>query len=172
MPTTHSSIPTKYQTVYIAESEKKGFHSGSLRFSYSPYENENPGPGSYNIGKGANTDSVSFSSKGTGGFPSKVPRISCIRPVRNPAPNSYYIKGSLFSKKDFNKSNSSMFHQPIALKVEDTKHKTPAPNQYNASIHFCYSNNNISAHAAFISGTKRDTMQLNPWRGPSPCKFW
>ncbi|XP_066431190.1 O(6)-methylguanine-induced apoptosis 2 isoform X2 [Eleutherodactylus coqui] len=134
-------------------------------------ENENPGPGSYNIGQGANTDSVSFSSKGTGGFPSKVPRISCIRPVRNPAPNSYYIKGSLFSKKDFNKSNSSMFHQPIALKVEDTKHKTPAPNQYNASIHFCHSNNNISAHAAFISGTKRDTMQLNPWRGPSPCHY-
>ncbi|XP_056413027.1 O(6)-methylguanine-induced apoptosis 2 isoform X2 [Hyla sarda] len=170
MPTP-SSIPTKYQTVYIPESEKKGFNSRSLRFSYSLKQNENPGPGSYNVGKGPNTYSVSHSSKGTGGFPSKVPRTSRNRAVRSPAPNSYNIQGSVFSKKDFSKSYSSMFHQPIAVKVENTKHKMPAPNQYNVSINFCHPNNNVSAHAAFVSGTKRDAIQMNTLKGPSPCHY-
>lgn len=171
MPTTPSSIPTKYQTVYIADSEKKGFNSKSLRFSYGLSQNENPGPGTYNVGKGPNNDSVSFSSKGTGGFPSKVSRVSRIRAVYTPAPNSYNIQGSLFSKKDFNKCNSSVFHQPIATKVEDIKHKTPAPNQYNVSVNFCHPKNNVSAHASFVSGTKRDAIQLKNVKGPSPCHY-
>ncbi|XP_044144039.1 O(6)-methylguanine-induced apoptosis 2 [Bufo gargarizans] len=171
MSTAPSSIPTKYQTVYIAESEKKGFNSGSLRFSCSLSQNENPGPGSYNVGKGPNADNVSLSSKGTGGFPSRVSRNSRVRAARSPAPNSYYVQGSLLSKKDFNKSNSSMFHQPVALKVEDTKQKTPAPNQYDVSLHFCHPNNNVSAHAAFVSGTKRDSIQLKTLKGPSPCHY-
>ncbi|KAM4048035.1 O(6)-methylguanine-induced apoptosis 2 isoform 1-T2 [Anomaloglossus baeobatrachus] len=171
MPTSTSSIPTKYQTVYIPESEKKGFNSKSLRFSYSLNQNEHPGPGSYNVGKGLNTDSVSYSTKGTGGFPSGVSRTARIRAGRTPAPNSYNIPGSLFSKKDFNNSNSSMFHQPIAIKVEDTKHPTPAPNQYEVSIDFCHPSNNVSAHAAFISGTKRDAIQLTTLKGPSPCHY-
>ncbi|KAG8588198.1 hypothetical protein GDO81_005903 [Engystomops pustulosus] len=170
MPST-SSIPTKYQTVYIAESEKKGFNSRSMRFSYSLNQNENPGPGSYNVENGPNIDSVSFSSKGTGGFPSRVCRVSRVRTAPTPAPNSYNIQDSLFSKKDFNTSNSSMFHHPIAIKVEDTKHKTPAPNQYDASTHLCHPSNSVSAHAAFVSGTKRDTIQLNHFKGPSPCHY-
>ncbi|XP_069827378.1 O(6)-methylguanine-induced apoptosis 2 isoform X2 [Dendropsophus ebraccatus] len=133
--------------------------------------NENPGPGSYNVGKGPKTDSVSYSVKGTGGFPSRVPRSSRIRALRSPAPNSYDVQGSLFSKKDFSQSNSSMFHQPIAVKVEDIKHKTPAPNQYTVSINFCHPNSNVSAHAAFVSGTKRDALQLNTFKGPSPCHY-
>ncbi|XP_075709324.1 O(6)-methylguanine-induced apoptosis 2 [Rhinoderma darwinii] len=171
MPTTSSSIPTKYRTVFIAESEKKGFNSRSLRFSYSLNQNETPGPGSYNVGKGPNSDSVSLSTKGTGGFPSRVSRSSRIRAVRTPAPNSYYIPGSLFSKKDFNKSNSSMFHQPIAIKMEDTKHQTPAPNHYDVSIHFCHTNNKESAHSAFVSGTERGAIQLKTLKGPSPCHY-
>ncbi|CAJ0965984.1 unnamed protein product [Ranitomeya imitator] len=185
----------------------------TLRALIHDVANEHPGPGSYNVGKGLNTDSVSFSTKGTGGFPSgtyfiwpfegrakycsaqalgfsalsrllrtavlssapnrpdKVSRTARIRAGRAPAPNSYNIPSSLFSKKDFNNSNSSMFHQPIAIKVEETKHATPAPNQYEVSINFCHPNNNVSAHAAFVSGTKRDALQLNTLKGPSPCHY-
>ncbi|XP_072275345.1 O(6)-methylguanine-induced apoptosis 2 [Pyxicephalus adspersus] len=171
IPTTPSSIPTKYQTVFIAESEQKGFNSKSLRFSYSLKQNENPGPGSYNVAKGPDINSVSLSAKGTGGFPSKVPRSSSVRVSRSPAPNAYYVKDALFAKQNFNKSNSSMFHQPIATKVEDVKHQTPAPNQYNASINYCQANNNVSAHAAFVSRTKREAVHLNPLKGPSPCHY-
>ncbi|KAM3933492.1 O(6)-methylguanine-induced apoptosis 2 [Leptodactylus fuscus] len=166
-----SSIPSKYQTVYVAESERNGFNSRSLRFSYSLNQNENPGPGSYNIGKGPITDSVSFSSKGTGAFPSRVSRTSRVRTTRSPGPNSYCIQSSLFSKKDFNNNNSSMFHQPIAIKVKDTKHLTPAPNQYDVSVNFCHPSNNVSAHAAFVSGTKRDAIQLKNLKAPSPCHY-
>ncbi|KAM5180687.1 O(6)-methylguanine-induced apoptosis 2 [Mantella aurantiaca] len=171
IPTTPSSIPTKYQTVFIAESEQKGFNSNSMRFSYSLNQNENPGPGSYDVAKGPDINSVSLSAKGTGGFPSKAPRSSFFKVSRNPAPNLYYINGSLFAKQDFNKSNSSMFHKPIATKVEDTKHQSPAPNRYNASINYCQANNNVSAHAAFVSRTKREAVQLNPLKGPSPCHY-
>ncbi|XP_040193111.1 O(6)-methylguanine-induced apoptosis 2 [Rana temporaria] len=171
IPTTPSSIPTKHQTVFIAESEKKGFNSRSLRFSYNLNQNENPGPGSYNVSNGPDINNVSLSAKGTGGFPSKAPRSTFFRVSRTPAPNSYYIKDALFAKQDFNKSNSSVFHQPIAIKVEDTKLQTPAPNQYNASINCCLPNNNVSAQAAFVSRTKRETVQLNPLKVPSPCHY-
>ncbi|XP_075051478.1 O(6)-methylguanine-induced apoptosis 2 [Mixophyes fleayi] len=171
MPATPSSIPAKFQTVFIAKSEKKGFNSRSLRFSYSLNQNENPGPGSYNVGQGPDINSVSLSSKGTGGFPSKASKSFFCKIVRTPAPNTYHIQDTLYSKKDFSKSYSSMFHQPIATRVEDTKHKTPSPNQYDASINYCHPNNNVSAHAAFVSRTKRDAVQLNSLKGPSPCHY-
>ncbi|XP_018424698.1 PREDICTED: O(6)-methylguanine-induced apoptosis 2 [Nanorana parkeri] len=171
IPTTPSSIPTKYQTVFITESEQNGFNSRSPRFSYSLNQNENPGPGSYNVGKGLDINSVSLSTKGTGSFPSQVRRSSFSKVSRTPAPNSYNIKGDLFAKQDFNKSNSSMFHQPIATNVEDIKYQTPPPNQYNASINYCQPNNNVSAHAAFVSRTKREAVLLNPLKGPSPCHY-
>ncbi|XP_073471583.1 O(6)-methylguanine-induced apoptosis 2 isoform X2 [Aquarana catesbeiana] len=111
IPTTPSSIPTKHQTVFIAESEKKGFNSRSLRFSYNLNQNENPGPGSYNISNGPDINNVSLSAKGTGGFPSK------------------------------------------------------------ASINCCLPKNNVSAQAAFVSRTKREAVQLNPLKVPSPCHY-
>ncbi|KAM9320122.1 O(6)-methylguanine-induced apoptosis 2 [Gastrophryne carolinensis] len=170
IPTGPASIPMKYQTVFIAESENKGFNSGALRFSHSFNQNENPGPGSYNISKGPDINSASLSAKGTGGFPSKVPRSSSFKANHTPAPNTYYIK-NVFSKNDFNTSNSSMFHHPIATYIEDCKNQTPAPNQYNASVNYCYPGNNVSAHAAFVSRTKRDPVQLNTFKAPSPCHY-
>ncbi|XP_068125086.1 O(6)-methylguanine-induced apoptosis 2 isoform X2 [Hyperolius riggenbachi] len=171
IPTTPSSIPTKYQTVFIADSEQKGFNSGSLRFPCSQNQNDNPGPGSYNLAKGPDINSVSLSAKGTGGFPSKASRKFLFKVQRTPAPNSYHIQDALFLKKDFSQGSSSMFQQPIARNVNDTKHKTPSPNQYNASINYSHPNNNVSAHAAFVSRTKREGLQLNPLKGPSPCHY-
>ncbi|KAE8624148.1 hypothetical protein XENTR_v10005847 [Xenopus tropicalis] len=112
IPATASSIPTKYQTVFIPTSEKNGFNSRSLRFSSSLTQNENPGPGTYNVGRTpADINSVSLSKKGTGGFPSK------------------------------------------------------------ASSTYCHPNNNVAAHASFVSKTKRDLLKPNAVNGPSPCHY-
>ncbi|KAM8977352.1 O(6)-methylguanine-induced apoptosis 2 [Pelodytes ibericus] len=167
-----ASIPTKYQTIFIPESERKGFNSRAPRFSIGLNQNENPGPGSYNVRHDlADVNNVSLSKKGTGGFPTKASRNSFFKIERTPAPNAYNIQNVLFSKKDFNKSNSSMFHQPIAIRVEDTKNKTPAPNQYDASITHSHPNNNVSAHAAFVSKTKRELVKSTELKGPSPCHY-
>uniref|UniRef100_A0A8C5PDK1 Sperm tail PG-rich repeat containing 1 n=1 Tax=Leptobrachium leishanense TaxID=445787 RepID=A0A8C5PDK1_9ANUR len=172
VPTTSASIPTKYQIMFIPKSESKGFNSRVPRFSFDFDQNENPGPGSYNYDhESTDIDNVSFSKKGTGGFPSKASRTTFLKATRTPAPNTYKIQSALFSKKDFNKSNSSMFQQPIAIKVEDKKNKTPAPNRYNASVTLSHPNNNVSAHAAFVSKTKRELGNLNHLKGPSPCHY-
>eukprot|EP00079_Xenopus_tropicalis_P014713 XP_004911619.1 PREDICTED: O(6)-methylguanine-induced apoptosis 2 isoform X2 [Xenopus tropicalis] len=172
IPATASSIPTKYQTVFIPTSEKNGFNSRSLRFSSSLTQNENPGPGTYNVGRTpADINSVSLSKKGTGGFPSKAPRTLQRKIARTPAPNAYLLNKEFFSKKDFSKGNSSMFQQPVAVEVEDTKHLTPAPNQYSASSTYCHPNNNVAAHASFVSKTKRDLLKPNAVNGPSPCHY-
>ncbi|CAH2222464.1 tigger transposable element-derived 1-like [Pelobates cultripes] len=172
MSTTPVSIPSKFQTVFIPESERKGFNSRALRFSYSLNQNENPGPGYYNVGhKSADVNSVSLSKKGTGCFPSKASRSSRFKSQHTPAPNTYQIQSALFSKKDFSTSNSSMFQPSIANKVEDTKNKTPAPNQYDASITFSHPSNNVAARAAFVSKTKREIANLNHLKGPSPCHY-
>ncbi|KAG8451461.1 hypothetical protein GDO86_003604 [Hymenochirus boettgeri] len=172
IPVTPSSIPTKYQTVYIPVSERKGFNSRSLRFFYSIHQNENPGPGTYNVGQiAADINSASLSKKGTGGFPSKVSRTLQCKIARTPAPNKYDVQKEFFSKKDFSKGNSSMFQQPIAIKVEDKKHTTPSPNHYNATTAYCHPNNNVSAHSVFASKTKRELLKTDSFKGPSPCHY-
>ncbi|XP_053313195.1 O(6)-methylguanine-induced apoptosis 2 [Spea bombifrons] len=171
-PASPASIPTKYQTIFVPELEKRGFNSKALRFAYSLNQNENPGPGSYDIGQTASdVNNVSFSKKGTGGFPSKAARSCFLKTDRTPAPNTYNLRDDLFSKKDFSKSYSSMFHQPIATQVEDIKNKTPAPNQYDVSIIYSHPHNKVSAHAAFVSKTKREVIQPNHLKGPSPCHY-
>ncbi|MEE6484955.1 hypothetical protein FKM82_014113 [Ascaphus truei] len=170
VPTSPASIPTKFQTVFIPESERKGFNSRAMRFSYHVHQNENPGPGSYDIDH-TPADSVSLSKKGTGGLASKASRSSCGKIPRSPAANTYHVQDVLYSRKDFSNSNSSMFHRPLAMRVEDAKNKTPAPNQYDASITYCHPNTVVSARAAFVSKTKRELLKLNPLKGPSPCHY-
>ncbi|XP_027697252.1 O(6)-methylguanine-induced apoptosis 2 isoform X3 [Vombatus ursinus] len=64
-----SSIPYKFRTIIIPDSERKGFNSQSKRF-YCKLD-ENPGPGFYNvIHQSPEFNSVSLSKKGTGAFPS------------------------------------------------------------------------------------------------------
>ncbi|XP_053563163.1 O(6)-methylguanine-induced apoptosis 2 [Bombina bombina] len=170
IPASPCSIPTKYQTIFIQDSEKKGFSSRTQRFSYGLTQNENPGPGSYEVGQQL-TDNVSFSKKGTGGFPSKVSRTSRFKIAQSPAPNAYYIQDALFSKKDFSNSYSSMFHHSIATAVSDNKNNTPAPNKYDACIHYSHPNNNVCARAAFSSKTRRELVTLDSLKGPSPCHY-
>nr|KAF6508348.1 sperm tail PG-rich repeat containing 1 [Rousettus aegyptiacus] len=66
---TQSSIPFKFQSSIIPESEKKGFNSQARRFYHK--KDDNPGPGFYNvIHQSPVFNSVSLSKKGTCTFPS------------------------------------------------------------------------------------------------------
>ncbi|KAL7858640.1 hypothetical protein AOLI_G00187420 [Acnodon oligacanthus] len=165
-----SSIPTKYQTLVIKNTDRKGFTSQSKRFTGRA--NENPGPGSYLSHTSADTCSPSFSKKGTGGFPSKAVRV-IHKPQRGiPGPNTYNLQSSLLRQHDFNRGLSRTFHSPIAVKTgENLLHKTPAPNHYNVSFSGVEVNSVISAKSSFLSKSRRNAVFTPVLRGPSPCHY-
>uniref|UniRef100_K7GBM1 Sperm tail PG-rich repeat containing 1 n=1 Tax=Pelodiscus sinensis TaxID=13735 RepID=K7GBM1_PELSI len=163
-----SSIPYKYETRVIPNTEKKGFNSQAKRFQYN--QNEIPGPGFYNVvHQPAEMNSTSLSTKGTGYFPSMDARLPCNRKPSYPAANAYDLSLAFQSKQDFSTGNSSMFQQPIAKKrVQKT---TPAPNQYKASLDFCKQSNNVCARAVFVSRTPRGLSLDKADKWPSPCHY-
>uniref|UniRef100_A0A8C8SZD3 Sperm tail PG-rich repeat containing 1 n=1 Tax=Pelusios castaneus TaxID=367368 RepID=A0A8C8SZD3_9SAUR len=163
-----SSIPYKYHTRVIPNSEKKGFNSQTKRFQYN--QNESPGPGFYNVvHQSAEINSTSLSKKGTGYFPSMDARLSYNRKPSYPAANTYNLSLVFQSKRDFSTGNSSMFQQPIAKKREQIS--TPAPNQYNASLDFCKQSNNVCGRAVFLSKTTRGLSIDKTGEWPSPCHY-
>lgn len=159
-----ASIPSKYQTIVIDNSERKGFASRSKRFNTYDYDcNENPGPGSY-LSKSTlqQGHSPSYSKKGTGGFASKDRRITKHASSCSPGAGAYGLPTFMAEKKDFNQAgNTSIFHKPIAQAIDESKKSTPAPNQYNVtSNQVTKKSNNVCADAAFRSRSKRDTFSV------------
>ncbi|XP_043939114.1 O(6)-methylguanine-induced apoptosis 2 [Protopterus annectens] len=166
------SVPSKYRTMFISDTEKRGFQSQMKRFRYESNQNENPGPGSYNVTHSpAESHSTSWSKKGTGSFASKASRVPRSRAIKTPAANTYNISTSILSRKDFSKGPSSVFHQPIAVKVENKKNWTPAPNQYEVSDEYCRRTNNASAQSSFLSKSRREVLPPAALKGPSPCHY-
>ncbi|XP_004465442.2 O(6)-methylguanine-induced apoptosis 2 isoform X1 [Dasypus novemcinctus] len=164
---TQSSIPFKFQTMVISDSEKKGFNSQAKRFYYK--QDDVPGPGFYNvIHQSPVFNSVSLSTKGTCTFPSMRARLDTII-SKYPAANAYTIPSHFVSKKDFSNSCSSMFQLPSFAKV--LKFETPAPNHYNASVSCCQQKNNVCARAGFMSKTKRGIFTV-PGIGPAPGHYY
>lgn len=164
----YASIPTKFQTKWIPNAEKKGFNSQSKRFQES--ENENPGPGFYNvIHPSALLSNVSQSLKGTCFFPSLDLRIARQRIPSYPAANAYNIPPTLQSKQDFSLGYSSMFQLPIARKL--SKKPTPAPNQYNVCVDFVKESHNTGAKSVFSSRTRRALSYGTTPRAPSPGHY-
>uniref|UniRef100_A0A6I8N2H0 Sperm tail PG-rich repeat containing 1 n=1 Tax=Ornithorhynchus anatinus TaxID=9258 RepID=A0A6I8N2H0_ORNAN len=130
----------------------------------SPPQDENPGPGSYDVvHRSPEFNSVSLSKKGTGSFPSLVRGVP-----KFPAANAYSLPSGLISKCDFSNAYSSMFQLPFCVKVP--KLPTPAPNQYNASLSFCKQQNNVSARAVFLSKTQRG-LKEGTERAPAPGSY-
>jgi len=124
------SIPTKYQTYVINNSEdKKGFRSKSKRFLET--FNDTPGPGTYQTFEGSSNPS--FGKKGTGGFASRSKRMPKYSQKSCPNPTSYNLPRDLNNRRDFNKSYSSSFQKPIAKETKYSVTRKPAPNQYNTS---------------------------------------
>ena len=166
-----SSIPSKYQTIVIDNSDKRGFLARSRRFKHDTNVNDNPGPGSY-VGHGfIEKHSTSFSKKGTGGFASKDKRIMKQKYVDSPGPGVYALPSFVDNKKDFNKATTtSAFHRPIAMKKENVQ-IGPAPNSYDVQRTKVGKANNVGADAAFRSQSKRDAFNIGesgskpaPWQ--------
>ncbi|KAM7100260.1 O(6)-methylguanine-induced apoptosis 2 isoform 1-T1 [Molossus nigricans] len=163
---TQSSIPSKYKSTIINESEKKGFNSQAKRFYYK--KDDIPGPGSYNVThQSPVSNSVSLSKKGTCTFPSTRARLDTII-CKYPAANAYTLPSCFVSKKDFSNSCSRAFQLPSFAKV--LKFETPAPNHYNASISYCKERNNVSARAGFVSKTQRGFFTTTE-KGPAPGQY-
>ncbi|XP_051774787.1 O(6)-methylguanine-induced apoptosis 2 [Erpetoichthys calabaricus] len=164
------SIPTKYRTVIVPDTERKGFSSQTKRFLYESNQNENPGPGSYYVvDSPAETGSPSLSKKGTSSFVSKSIRAASRRFRVTPAANAY--SPTLLTKRNFSVGNSSVFQQPIAVKPDTVKDSTPAPNQYNVSSSALGSSSNASAQSAFMSKTQRNLQLSGNLKVPSPCHY-
>ncbi|KAI4902967.1 hypothetical protein NFI96_012725 [Prochilodus magdalenae] len=165
-----ASIPTKYQTVIIKNTERKGFTSQSKRFT--DRLNENPGPGTYLSHTSTDTCSPSFSKKGTGGFPSKAARV-VHKPQRGiPAPNTYNLQSSLLCQHDFSRGLSRTFHPPVAVGAGGSLlQDTPAPNHYNVCYSGVEASSVVSATSSFLSKSRRNTAFTPSLRGPSPCHY-
>ncbi|XP_060131789.1 O(6)-methylguanine-induced apoptosis 2 isoform X1 [Zootoca vivipara] len=192
------SIPFKFQTTVISNSERKGFNSQTKRFPY--IENENPGPGFYDvIDQSTLLNNVSQSRKGTCFFPSLFNMVNSLMNVMTtqiylttemicsifdtdvdtriarqrihnfPAANAYNLPPTLISKRDFSLGYSSMFQRPIARKI--SKRSTPAPNQYNVSVDLSNKGRNTGAKSVFSSKTKRALALGSKEHVPSPCHY-
>jgi len=170
-----SSIPSKYQTIVIDKSERKGFLSKAKRFIHEGDLNDNPGPGSYASHSAMQRLGPSYSKKGTGGFASKDRRITKHSSTCSPGSGAYALPGFVETQRDFNRAgNTSNFHRPIAQPVEDQRKKkaTPAPNQYQVSSSATRKTNNVTANAAFRSGSKRDAFNMGDNAAkPSPWQY-
>ncbi|XP_053122821.1 O(6)-methylguanine-induced apoptosis 2 [Hemicordylus capensis] len=164
----YSTIPLKFHTSVIPNTERKGFNTQAKRFQYT--ENENPGPGFYNVTHPSTLlSSVSQSLKGTCFFPSLDLRIARQKIPSYPAANAYNLPPTLQSKQDFSLGYSSMFQLPIARKI--SKRSTPAPNQYDVSTDFSKHNYRVGAKSVFSSKTRRELALGGKQRAPSPCHY-
>lgn len=163
---TNATIPTKYQTVIISHNGKKGFLSKTKRFEEQT--NENPGPGRYLSHTNFESNSTSYSAKGTGGLASNSKRSTGMFNSKHQGGSSVLLPSTFDQRQDFNRSgNTRIFHKVIAQKIE--AEPTPAPNQYKVDTH---SSNRPSAEAAFRSRTKREMDYLKEAsRIPAPCQY-
>lgn len=170
-----SSIPSKYQTVVIDNSDRKGFSSKSRRFNYDGGSNANPGPGQYVGHREPEKISTSFSKKGTGGFASKDRRIMKQKFVESPGPGAYGLPTFMESRnmKSFNKATAtSAFHKPIAQKRDDVGKTGPGPNSYDVMKSKQGKSNNVGAAAAFRSQSKRDAFNVGEaGQKPAPWQY-
>jgi len=173
-----ASIPSKYQTIVIRNDDKKGFNQQAKRFNYDFSGNHNPGPAAYNnIKKSAETQSTSFSKKGTGSFASSSRRYIRRQNQTSPSAAEYNLPSLLITRNDFHRSNTtSSFQKPIAKLGKDFElikrsKLIPAPNTYNVNFDPVTKKYIIGAQPAFRSNTKRDGIPLNNVKNPSPCHY-
>lgn len=167
-----ASIPSKFQTIVIDNSEKKGFSSRSQRFGHHATSNENPGPGHYIGHYTIESQSTSFSKRGTGGFASKDRRMQKQQYGYSPGPGVYDLPSQLVSQRDHNKAGTtSAFHKPIAQN-KTLSAGNPAPNEYRVHHSKIGKVNNVTADAAFKSRTKREVINVGDARSkPSPWHY-
>ncbi|XP_064625149.1 O(6)-methylguanine-induced apoptosis 2-like [Lineus longissimus] len=167
-----ASIPSKYQTIVIDNAEKRGFNSRAKRFQYDSNVDDNPGPGTYMGHATVEQNNPSLSKKGTGGFASKDRRLTKQGMSCSPGAGSYQVPLAILARKDFNRAKTtSVFHQPIAHKVEKTD-GVPAPNSYEVLRVKLGPTNNVTASAAFKSKSRRELINTKAQASnPAPWHY-
>lgn len=170
------SIPSRYLTIISSNNDKKGFQRTSKRFQYDI--NFTPGPGQYQLLQSLDKklEKTSDSKKGSGGFASKSRRDDQMSGATSaPAPTTYNVTSAFgYNYHDFNRKKcSSMFQKPIAERASSALVTLPAPNQYNVEqgLRRTTKSNNVAAHAAFRSHTKRSVPQNKYFVTPAPGAY-
>lgn len=167
-----ASIPSRFTTVVVDNSDKRGFGAQARRFNYDP-NSDTPGPAAY-VDRTAEAlnflRSPSFSQKGAGGLASKTQRKFDHLHTATPGPAAYNVRMN-FSKSDFTVGNGRNFCAPLAVTVEKLP-ETPAPNAYSPNREASFKQNNVSAYAAFKSRTKREIVDHKAARSaPAPGTY-
>ncbi|XP_034564076.1 O(6)-methylguanine-induced apoptosis 2 [Notolabrus celidotus] len=170
--TVSSSIPTKHQRMVKTNQEKKGFLSQSQRFPANASLRDNPGPDSYDCASNAETQSPSFSKKGTTGFVmSKASSHTGYLQRILPGPNAYNLQSSLIDTHDFNTGVSRVFRLPVAVKLDGPKHRSPAPNQYDIRFPDRERFSSVGGTSSFLSKTRCCEAFNRTENAPSPCHY-
>jgi len=169
-----STIPSKYSTQVVLQTEKGGFDSKATRFQ--EIHDDTPGPGSYSAYvTGFTSDSPSYGQRGTGSFASRSKRMPSQRRKQNgPAPSSYNVVGDVTKRKDFSSQNSACFQKPLAVDRSKRRMNTrqPAPNQYNLVKYLEKSSSSPAIQSSFKSKTARYLEKpLNSGSNVSPAKY-
>jgi hypothetical protein len=147
-PRSHSSIPTKYETIITQGGESEGFNSSSYRFNDS--RTIVPGPGAYEV---KSTQNPSHSAKGYGyGMVSKDKRWydAPHKSFNPPGPGNYEPKVDVYGQNrvanskggtfQFMKASHQSLKDPYSTMRNDPRAEklvpstTPGPGSYNTGI--------------------------------------
>lgn len=131
---TGCSIPSRYQTFIVDNSDQKGFNSGMRRFQNVDIT-DTPGPGHYNqVTRMISTKNAAVNKSRKRGPEKSYSEIvvrnandSLISRFQTPGPNNYNVAKPLSMRKDHHRANSSSFQ---SVRRHGKNFSTPAPNVY------------------------------------------
>jgi len=184
------SIPSRYQTFVVDNSDRKGFNSGTRRFN-NLTTTDTPGPGHYNpdshklkerlarnrkrgypkrrhTTSSINIKPEEFQKTVSSGFSTARDNNSYISMLNaskfsTPGPNNYNVSQPLSLRKDFHRAHSSSF-QSVRNHVKNFA--TPAPNCYDPRAPEVKSISSV-----FKSSSKRASSKNVSGRVPSPTHY-
>ena len=173
------SIPSRYQTYIVDNSDQKGFHSGTKRFQNFDVS-DTPGPGHYNqvdntilkarenkneqIKKAHDQQSRNKKINKNKSISEYQGSQESIR-FQTPGPNSYNVAKPMSMRKDHHRANSSSFQ---SVRTNRSKFNTPGPNAYQPkrpkqqSISSCFKS---TSQARAVLGQQKNQ------RVPSPTHY-
>lgn len=179
VPIQTASIPSKYKTVVVSNVERKGFTSGTKRFTSQQENNsENPSPNRYIGTKNFTCENVSHSKKGLGSFASgsrRFPRKMNVDIFAGPGHYEHDVK----MRNSFSSAKCTRLFQSSICDNKEVDNRiraksTPAPTSYN------YTGDVIGKTNAkeylgvrpppFLSTTKREFSSLKA-SNPAPNTY-
>lgn len=166
------SIPSRYQTFIVDNSDRKGFNSGTRRFQNVDIT-DTPGPGHYKQDSKVVPKSFNVGKRRRKGHTKSYTEIvtqntksGVTARFQTPGPNNYNVSKPMSMRKDHHRANSSSFQ---SVRRYGKQFSTPAPNSYQPR--------NLESQAqissCFKSTSKRaEDVQNKPnQRVPSPTHY-